>query len=329
MTSTSERAIIIRADADSRTGMGHLVRSCALAAMLSKAFPVRFASFNADGGGLAPNRRREIEAAGAIPVLTDIEDRKAFDKAFLEQLHPYDVAVLDNYYFTTEYQQEVRDRCHALAIIDEMHLHSTPADLLFCFVPLSREVFKMAPYTQFYSGIERAFLRPPFLAPLPEKVRPDVPRNVFVAMGGTDPMGLNAKMSRVAHALWPGATVSVVAPANVDKNLFGEYVRLYSGLSAEEMASLLDESDTALIPASTLCVEAFARRVPVIGGWFVDNQADIYRYCADRGLFTPAGSLLDSEETIVDRIRKAPHSQAPDLDFHAWEKEVIKIFTEV
>lgn len=329
MTSTSERTIIIRADADTRTGMGHLVRSCALAAMLSKFFPVRFASFNADGGGLLPNRRREIEQAGATPVLTDIEDRDAFDRAFLEMLRPDDIAVLDNYYFTTSYQRQVRSHCHALALIDEMHRHPTPADILFCFVPLSGEVFEMAPYTRFYSGIEKAFLRPPFLAPLPGRIRPDIPRNVFVAMGGTDPMGLNARMARVAHALWPEATVSVVAPAGADRSAFSGYVRLYSCLSAAEMARLLDDSDIALIPASTLCVEAFARQVPVIGGWFVDNQADIYRYCADRALFTPAGSLLDPEDVIVRRIRETPAVPAHHPDFHAWEKEVIKIFKEL
>lgn len=306
----ASRRVVIRADADSRTGYGHFVRSSALMAILRDQFRVHMVSFNAD-----------TAACG----------KEEFDKDFLEMLAPGDIAVLDNYYHTTGYQNAVRSRCGSLVLIDDMHLHHTPADVVLTFCPLRREDFSLEPYTRFYGGIEWAFLREPFLEPIPVRERPWPPRRVMLAMGGADPFLLTGKTARSVRAVWPEATIDIVAGKNVADSEFSgnKGIGLHRDLDAAGMARLLDNADLAVLPASTVCVEAFARHTPVAGGYFIDNQRSFYDHCERMRLFTPLGCLLDPEEEMTRRFQAIATSgvvPSPDIDFTSRRKEIIGIF---
>ncbi len=306
----ASRRVVIRADADSRTGYGHFVRSSALMAILRDHFRVHMVSFNAD-----------TAACG----------KEEFDKDFLEMLAPGDIAVLDNYYHTTGYQNAVRSRCGSLVLIDDMHLHHTPADVVLTFCPLRREDFSLEPYTRFYGGIEWAFLREPFLEPIPVRERPWPPRRIMLAMGGADPFRLTGKIARSVRAVWPEATIDIVAGKNIPDAGIGGWAAtgIHRNLDASEMAVLLDNADLAVLPASTVCVEAFARHTPVAGGYFIDNQKSFYDHCGCRRLFTPLGCLLDPEEEMTRRFQAIAESgvvPSPDIDFTSRRKEIIEIF---
>lgn len=304
------RHVVIRADADSRTGYGHFVRSSALAAILRNHFRVDMVSFNAD-----------TAACG----------KEEFDKDFLGMLAPGDIAVLDNYYHTTAYQNAVRSRCGSLVLIDDMHLHHTPADVVLTFCPLRREDFSLEPYARFYGGIDRAFLREPFLEPIPVRERPWPPRRVMLAMGGADPFLLTGKTARSVRAVWPEAIIDIVAGKNVADSEFSgnKGICIHRDLDAAAMVRLLDNADLAVLPASTVCVEAFARHTPVAGGYFIDNQKSFCDHCERMRLFTPLGCLLDPEEEMTRRFQAIAASgvvPAPDIDFTSRRKEIIEIF---
>ncbi len=53
-------------------------------------------------------------------------------------------------------------------------------------------------------------------------------------------------------------------------------VTVHRRVSAEGVRDLLDNADMGIFPASTVCVEAFSRHLPVAAGYFVSNQEEFY-----------------------------------------------------
>ena len=105
-----KRRVVLRADAARSIGFGHFVRTMALAAYLSRDFDCRVASFNPDLLRISDYQLGLIAEASATPLHLEAADRDAYDAAFVESLDPEDIVVLDNYYYTTAYQQHVRSR---------------------------------------------------------------------------------------------------------------------------------------------------------------------------------------------------------------------------
>lgn len=332
--------VLIRADAGKSVGFGHFVRSAALAAYLRDDFRVFFASFNPDGEPLSAWQLSQIKASGAEPLelaerLSGIE---AFDLAFLDAVGEGDIVVLDNYYFSTAYQRKVRERRARLVCIDDMHSRHFIADVVMTFCPLVREDFSLERYTRFFGGIRWSFLRQPFLAPVVRRDRSKPVEHLVMAMGGADPFMLTPKMARAVRRVFPDALVSVIAGDTVcADSLADPGVRVCRRLDASEVADLFDSADLGIFPASTICVEAFARHLPVAAGHFVDNQEEFYEAGVREGWFLPLGCLLDSEDEIVSRLaeisRRLPGNgggdipaDTPDFGFAEARDAIVDLF---
>ena len=330
--------LLIRADAGRSIGFGHFVRSMALARYLAPDFRVEVASFNpahAEGEEalLSEWQRAQIEESGARFLPISYGDRREFDAAFLAAVGEGEIVVLDNYYFTTEYQRDIRRRGARLVCIDDMHQRHFVADMVMTFCPLRREEFSLEPYTRFYGGLEWSFLRGPFLAPVPER-RGGVPRRVVMAMGGADPLRLTPKMLSVLLGVDPELRVEVIAGDTVDVGEVAEpgRVRVHRRLSAQEVADLFDSCDLGVFPASTICVEAFARRLPVIAGYFVDNQEEFFARGVSAGWFGALGDLRAVPAALAARLKEILEGEippSPDFDFPARRQSIVQAFKEL
>lgn len=313
------RRAVLRADAGGATGFGHFVRTVALASCLRDRFECVVASHNPNGV-LSPWQLGEIAAAGAVPMLLGAGTREAFDAAFADALRPDDLVVLDNYYFDTDYQRLVRSRCAALVCIDDEHTRHFVADAVVSFCPLPSERFSLEPYTRYFSGLEWAFLRQPFLSAPPVRTPVDRPRHIVVAIGGTDPLGLTEKVCGIVADTFPEATIHLTGDRD-----YGPRTKPHGRLDAAGMAALFDNCDLGIFPASTLCVEAMSRRLPVAAGWFADNQRDFYEAGTSRRWFADLGCLTDAPEEIAARLRAATLGglpQPPAIDFTAARRHI-------
>ena len=107
-------------------------------------------------------------------------------------------------------------------------------------------------------------------------------------------------------------------------------VTVHRRVSAEGVRDLLDNADMGIFPASTVCVEAFSRHLPVAAGYFVFNQEEFYAEGVQRGWFTPLDSLFDSRARLAARIRKAVEGlserNVPEFDFHEGRRMIIDFF---
>ncbi len=324
--------MLIRADAGGSMGFGHFVRMCALAGYLKDDFEVSFCSRNPDGIGLSDWQRRQISEAEARWIEIPTSDMEEFNRGFLTLVDNDTSVVLDNYYYNTDYQTRVRNRARTLICIDDMHDRHFTADAVMTFLPLFRHQFSLEPYTRFFAGPQWSFLRAPFLEPAAPRHNAGISR-IVMAMGGADPLNLTVKVLSAILKGTPQTFVDVIAGDTVKVGTGStERVAIHRRLDADGIRALLDNADLGVFPASTICVEAFSRHLPVAAGHFVDNQEEFYARGVEKGWFLPLGDLRDPEEVIAGRLHRIvnmPAISAPDFDFISQRDNIITLFNEL
>ena len=66
---------------------------------------------------------------------------------------------------------------------------------------------------------------------------------------------------------------------------------IHSDLGAEEMIEIMTSSDMAIVPASSILFEAIKIGMPVLSGYYIDNQFDIYNGFLELNAIYGAGDL--------------------------------------
>ena len=325
-------AVVIRCDAGPQTGFGHLMRSSALASYLRDSFDCRIFCRNGEPSaeGYVDRIITESGATRLRPGLPADASMQAWNEAFIRFLSKDTVAVLDNYYFDTAYMERVRRASRALAVVDDMPTRQFACDVFFTPSPREKSDFDFVYDTEFYGGVDRAFLREPFLKPANTRTGHDI-RRIVVALGGADPFRLTDMIAEIASQLIPGVETDVIAgPSAEVRTPEGDKFRVHRRVDADMIARLLDEADFGIMPASTSSVEAMARRLPTAVGWYVDNQVHFYRKGVENGWFAALGNLRDNPEKIKERLGKILKSYAPesvpDFDFASKRIETVSIF---
>lgn len=328
----SGKSILFRADASRTTGYGHFIRSLALAGYLNEKFECSFASFNADKLTLSEYQLEEIRKT-ASPIHIKGYTLGEYNHNFKEIAGNYDIVVLDNYYFTTQYQRDIRNTGCKVVCIDDMHDRHMNCDLLMTSCPLHKEDFSTERDTKFAGGIEWALLREPFLDQSTLRQHSLPVNNTVIVMGGADPFRLTDKMAHIVHTLLPDAFINIIAGDDtVISDKTSEFSKIYRNISAEKIAEIFDLSDMGILSASTVCTEAFSRRLPVATGYYVDNQKEFYLHGIKREWFAPLGCLLDSSEEISKRMLKVlslPELPYPEIDFSHQKQKFLDLFEQL
>lgn len=329
----TNQKVILRADAGKAIGFGHFIRSLALADYLSDCFNCYFCTFNHSELLPSSYQVNEIDKVCRY-IKIEASNLHEYDNKFIELLKGDEIVVLDNYYFSTEYQQSIRKKGCRLVCIDDMHDRHFVADALITVTPNDRSRFSMEPYTQFIGGVDHSFLRPEFLKPKLRKQKSSKVRDVVLAMGGADSFGLTNKMIDILLEANRDIELTVIAGDTVEVDAkYRDSVKIRRCLSAREIVELFSESDLGVFPASTICMEALACRLPVAAGWYVDNQKELYDYGVESGLFMPLGNLLDNEKLLSDRIKTSldpsNFKSSTDIDFVQGKMETIELFKTI
>ncbi len=332
MKNIRRQRIIFRADGSGKTGYGHFIRSLALASYLKDDFECYFATYNSVEQTPTDYQLGEIvKVCDYISIAGRNLDETNAD--FLSVLNPEDIVVLDNYYYTTEYQKLIKEKGCKLVCIDDMHDRHMVCDLLLTSCPLKRADFSLEPYTKFVGGIEWAFLREPFLSPNKDRnISKDI-KSVVIAMGGADPFNLTNEMINIVHEVLPNAKIQVMAGDTVSMSEESSNIAvIHRRLSAEAIVTLFDNSDLGVFPASTVCIEAISRMLPVAAGYYVENQEEFYKYGVHKKLFSPLGNLLDDPSIILDRLREVVENNRPlsaVINFRGQKDKIIQLFKEL
>lgn len=283
------KKIYFRADASTTIGYGHFIRTLALADMLKEDFACTFFTCH-------PTPYQVDEMSKVCPHIALCEETHYDD--FLLHLEGDEIVVLDNYFFTTDYQRAIKEKGCRLVCIDDMHDKHYVADVVINHGLTNSALFDVEPYTKLCLGFDWALLRKPFLE-ASKKYHAPVDRvgKVAICFGGSDEYDNTGLF--IKKILATSEVESIIAIVGdtykpVYKQLYDKRVKYYSCLSAGEMASLFCDVDLVVCSASSVCIEALACGATIAIGWYVDNQMDLYKLLVDRGLAIPLGNIKQS-----------------------------------
>lgn len=279
--------IVFRADGNAQMGLGHIVRSLALAAIVQ---PVA-ACFFAVHSPTAAVKKLLQEAK--VPLL-EVSDLSAYSDAEAGYIannlvHANDIVVLDGYYFDIAYQKTIKSSGCSLVCIDDLHTAPFVADLIINHSPgVEKTCYTALPTTRYCLGPAFSLLRTPFLehAQLPTAVQVPI-TNALLCFGGADPQQFTARVLAALLTIPTIQRVGVVLGGVFahEETLFSilneqppSRVEVYRNISAEEFATLFLEYQVAVCPASTVLIESLILGCAAVTGYYVDNQRRLADY---------------------------------------------------
>lgn len=258
------RTIIFRADGSPSIGMGHFTRTLALAEMLNDYFNCIFATRQ-------PTEYQISEIEKICHSRIDLPEDDTHFKNFLTHIKGDEIVVLDNYYFTTEYQIAIKAKGCKLVCIDDLHNQHFVADVVINHAEgIDSSVYSVEPYTKLLLGFKYALLRKEFRDK--KRLRKNKHFSCLIIIGGTDPFGITYNILEQLNSIEMQKPIAVIA----DSKPCYKNVEWFQNQTASKVAELMENADFGIFSASTVAIEACAKRLPFICGYFVRNQIELY-----------------------------------------------------
>ena len=286
--------LFLRADGNAQTGLGHLYRVLALAEACNIFFDCLF--LVKDSAELASeivgNSGKVIELYNDLDSGTD---------PFL-QIGVHDIIVLDGYHFTTDFQQAVQSNYHCkLVCIDDIHSFSFVSDVVINPAGgISDKQYSAPSTTSFLLGPRYAMLRHYFYTVDKSQRNFNSIENVLICFGGADPGNETLNILKYVQNIHPGIKISVVVGSayqhiNSLKNYCADQksVCIHYALDGEAMVKLMQECDTAVCSASTICYEFSSVTGLLFLKQTATNQAGIYQFMINESLALPFDKFED------------------------------------
>ncbi|MFD1872384.1 UDP-2,4-diacetamido-2,4,6-trideoxy-beta-L-altropyranose hydrolase [Hymenobacter bucti] len=285
MSISAAPRLLFRADGNATIGLGHLVRLLALADQLRGLAPGMFL-VREPTAAVA----QLVTAAGWAVQALPANSLWLAEADWLAQgfLKPTDVLVLDGYSFEAAYQRRVRASGCGLVYIDDLLAWPVVADLLINHSPGVVATDYEAPAdTRFLLGPAFSLLRRPFLEGAAAPQAPTPIASALVCFGGADPLGLTVRTVRALLALpnlqrlgvlLGGAFGDAAALEQLAADAPGVPITIYRNVDAGALVELLRAYDVAVVPASTVLIEALVLGRPALTGYYADNQRALATY---------------------------------------------------
>ena len=312
------KRILFRADGTSQTGMGHIMRSLALAEMLAvpgtgtspttrpvadenetPLFERRFASHEPSEAVLKTVAKHGILT---IPLATNNLDE------FLGYVTSNDVVVLDGYNFDAYFQRAVREKAHKLVFIDDLMTGTQVADVVINHAgDVNPADYQTEPYTKLLLGAGYALVNPAFQ----QKAQPkDGENKAFVNMGGADPNNISREVVELLLTENEDLRVTVVlGSANPHADTFADLPKdrlsILQNLSAKQMARAIGGSGLSVVAASTIAYEVATVSRPMVIIQTADNQSRLVSFMRDRHLTLGALTLPLAPDKFQAAVAKA------------------------
>lgn len=300
-------------EASPSIGLGHLMRCLALSNMLKEQFESHFVVF-ADPD-IALSILNDWDGTFEISPAHDAA-RNLFVADYLNRnAAKFYCVVVDGISFTMDLFRIVRNLVKRLIEIQDGVKSLSEADLCINHAPIA-SVENDRTTTRYLFGLEYALLRPSFLErarrtygqPVQQRSG-NSPCRVFVCFGGADPLNLTMRSLQVLRGWDHSAHIDIVIGAGFshapELTRLAESqgnIEIYRQLQEEELIHLLNLASFAVVPASTILMEVLCVGIPVISGWYAENQQALYRGLKQRNCF------VDAEQFSAATLRQAIES---------------------
>lgn len=304
----TKRKIYFRADGNIEIGYGHVIRSLALLNMLKDDFECIFVT-------RYKNDFLKNQISKVCNKLILLSKGEEHFNEFLELLNGDEIVVLDNYFFTTQHQKQIKKKKAILVCIDDLGDKHFVSDAIINHIDITPyKKYSKEKYTKLFLGIENALLRKEFFE---ERISNNKKKNtLLIAFGGVDFNNLTYKYLNIVlkHKLDVRITV-VINTANFKYNNILKLrdkhsnLEILSNLSSEEMKCLMVKTKVAILPSSSMCIEGLALGIDVISGYYVNNQKYAYDFFYDNRFIYGLGDLNIPQEDLVISVIKSKLKQ--------------------
>ncbi len=293
------KKILCRADGNAKTGLGHLYRMLAIAAFYKEEYELVILTHKTSVLSIIPEEYTTI----CIPEEIAISNEPKWLSTKYKSSEY--IIVADGYQFVSSYQKEIKNLGYTLLYVDDLTTEYMYADIVINHSPhCTVKDFKAENYTQFALGTDYAMLRSKFneVALLKRSILNI--ENAFVCFGGADQYDLSLKATmallnnkniKEIHVVLGGAYVhqKIYDVAKDNKE-----VHLYKNLDEVSLCELMQSCQIAIAPSSTILYELCSVKMPILSGYFVDNQKHINTELTEKGVIFNGGDF--SNYTSVD-----------------------------
>lgn len=343
---------VFRTDGDSSIGLGHVFRSIALAEMLnSKQFEGVSSQFLVRS--TTPTSLLDGYATEVLePSILHSDEPSYLAKRFDPRRT---LVVLDGYQFDSGYQQQLAELGFRLLWIDDKAEFKMVADIVINHAPgVTRTAYQADKnHCKLLLGSKYAILRGEFLdscakVDLAKRLQTSNSLSAIVCFGGTDPYGLaeKATMALLNHQSIQQVHLLLAATKELSSTFDSAKgqgrLEIHRQLSARQLADLMTTTSFAIAPSSTICFELCCMKVPVISGFYVDNQERIYDGLNQAKAIYGIGNIahysqLDFENQLAlfldsDAMTKTPLAQSKLFDGQSAKRicdEVFKLISSI
>ncbi|MFT6335916.1 MAG: UDP-2,4-diacetamido-2,4,6-trideoxy-beta-L-altropyranose hydrolase [Saprospiraceae bacterium] len=253
--------IFFRADGDSTIGLGHVIRSLALADMTNEHFESYFIIRN-------PSKSLKAQIQNVCHHLYYLDENLTMlDEAhFLIQnwLDNNSVVVLDGYSFETEYQKIIKSIGCKMICIDDINAYHFVSDIVINHAGgFKTQEYSTEAKTKLLLGPSYALLRPEFQKAAQNQKPKTNSESIFICLGGADPNNdiLHVLQKCIIHK--PNAFYNIVlGSAFLHQDILEEYInnvpaniQIIKNLNAQEMVVQMQHCAIAITSPSSVSYE--------------------------------------------------------------------------
>ncbi len=291
--------LIIRADADSLIGIGHVIRCLAL----SQAWQDQGGRSTFIVSRLSPALQSMLEAEGIRVHFIDAHPGSSADAATTAELvrkFPDPWLVLDGYHFDTDYQKTLKDSgCRLLCLDDNGHADHYSADIVLNqnLHANERLYANKDSHTRLLLGPRFSLLRRQFRnRPTADRNTAPIASRLLVTMGGGDQKNVTARVIKAIRGIkLENLKVKVVVgQTNPHLDLLTGMIDETDGAftllkNVTDMADLMAWADMVVSGGGSTCWETAYMGLPAVVLTTFDNQQHIANQLIERGVVLGLG----------------------------------------
>lgn len=274
-------------------GFGHITRCCALRDALKAAGISTALIVNGDASVRAQFRGQLDQVLNWAQNL-----RKLFALIRLA-----DIVVVDSYHAPLSLYKRISTSALIPVYIDDyVRLSYPPGIVVSGAIEAERFPYPKNRAIHYLCGAKYVLLRKEFWRTPPKKVRKEI-RDVLISFGGIRRSDFIQRLLSKLSRLFPHWRFHVVLSKGSGSFIFRKNVRVYFGLNAIKMRSLMLRSDIAISGGGQTTNEMCACGLSMVGICFAKNQAYNIRGWKRAGVLKYAGDVEDSSLFLkIERI---------------------------
>lgn len=295
-------SLIIRTDANSHIGTGHLMRCLTLAqSWRSRGGKVVFVTTCSNEDLLGQLRAGKIQIVRVTHAHPNPADWEQTHRILDSNSAAW--VVLDGYHFDSGYQKKIKKIGSQLMVIDDMaHIDKYYADIILNQnINAGRLNYSVESCTRLILGPQYALLRPEFTK-RSDKMRPtpQVARKLLITLGGADPDNKTLKVMQAVQQtnIDDLEVVVVIGSANPYRQLLqsvghASQIPFRLIFNTTEMAELMAWADLSISAGGSTCLELAHMGVPTLCVILAENQRLLVEGLAEAGAAINLGWYRD------------------------------------